>query len=275
MSWVVVVPVKGNPGAKTRLGGPGPGRAELADAFALDTVAALLAAAPVLGVFVVTGDPVLGGELARLGAHIVPEAKGARDAVRTGPVANDSSGTDAGHPFTGSSPGDRGDPGDPGDRGDRGDRGDPGDPGDPLNEAIDVGLAAAAAAFPAAHRAVVTGDLPALTAADVERALALAGEHERSFVPDSDDTGTTTLLALAGVPITPRFGPGSRAAHEAAGHIPLALPARTGIRRDVDTPADLALAERLGAGPHTSALLGAASARSPVTVPSEDRPLEK
>ncbi|MEB0287816.1 2-phospho-L-lactate guanylyltransferase [Cryobacterium sp. 10S3] len=237
MSWVVVVPVKGNPGAKTRLGGAGPDRAELADAFALDTVAALAAAAPVLAVFVVTGDTVLGARLARLGAHIVAEVR---------------------------------------------------DPVDPLNAAIDVGLAAAAAEFPAAHRAVITGDLPALTADDVERTLALAAHHERSMVPDADRTGTTTLLALAGVPISPRFGSGSRAAHEAAGHVPLTLPAGSGIRRDVDTPADLALVERLGAGPYTSALLTAASAapqdsaqqKSPVPppaalVPSPDRPLEK
>jgi 2-phospho-L-lactate guanylyltransferase len=238
MSWVVVVPVKGNPGAKTRLGGPD--RAQLADAFALDTVAALLAAAPVLGVFVVTGDTVLGAELARLGATIVSER---RVATGAGPA--------------------------------------PVVPEDPLNAAIEVGLVAAAAAFPSAHRAVATGDLPALTAADVERALALAGEQERSFVPDSEGTGTTTLLALAGVPIIPLFGRGSRVAHEAAGYVPLALPARSGIRRDVDTPADLAQVERLGAGPHTSALLTAASARSlvnvsvAVTAPSEDRPLEK
>jgi len=259
VSWVVVVPVKGNPGAKTRLGGPDRGRSELADAFALDTVAALLAAVPVRAVFVVTGDRVLGAELARLGAVIVPEVRGATGLGAPG------SNTDAGHPCAGSLPN---------------------IPADPLNAAIAVGLAAAAAAFPAAHRAVMTGDLPALTAPDVERALALAVRHELSFVPDSDGSGTTTLLALAGVPIIPRFGAGSRAAHEAAGHVPLALPACSGIRRDVDTPADLAQVERLGAGPNTSALLAAASAHrdapdapaavpDPVTVPSIDRPLEK
>jgi len=258
VSWVVVVPVKGNPGAKTRLGGPAPDRAQLADAFALDTVAALAAAAPVLAVFVVTGDSVLGADLARLGARVVPEVRGAPGPGTAGP-----DGTDAGHPFAGSRPA---------------------GPDDPLNAAIDVGLAAAATAFPAAHRAVITGDLPALTADDVERTLALAAHHERSMVPDADDTGTTMLLALAGVPISPHFGPGSRAAHEAAGHVPLALPALSGIRRDVDTPADLDLVERLGAGPHTSALLAAASARRdvpdvptavPDPVPSADRPLEK
>ena len=283
-----MVPVKGNPGAKTRLGGPGPGRADLADAFALDTVAALLRAAPVVGVFVVTGDRVLGARLASIGAHIVAEGR-----VATAPRP-----ADARHPLTASAlvappaapavaePVEPADPAEPADPSNPADPADPAEPVDPLNRAIRVGLAAAEAAFPAAHRAVVTGDLPALTPADVEQALALAAHHVRSMVPDADETGTTMLLALAGVPIGPRFGSGSRAAHEAAGHVPLALPARSGIRRDVDTPADLALIERLGAGPHTSALLAAASARSDapdvpaavpnnVTVPSPDRPLEK
>ena len=296
MSWVVVVPVKGNPGAKTRLGGPGPGRADLADAFALDTVAALLRAAPVVGVFVVTGDRVLGARLASIGAHIVAEGR-----VATGPRP-----ADARHPLTASAlvdppaapaaadptepvdpaepadPSNPSNPADPAEPADPSNPANPADPVDPLNRAIRVGLAAAEAAFPAAHRAVVTGDLPALTPADVEQALALAAHHVRSMVPDADETGTTVLLALAGVPISPRFGPGSRAAHEARGYVPLALAARSGIRRDVDTPADLDLVERLGAGPHTSALLAAASATHHARVPraaplvtSPDRPLEK
>ena len=71
-SWVVVVPVKGSRGAKSRLGDL-PGRAALADAFALDTVAALAAASAVEGVFVVTASVRLGALLAGLGAVIVRE----------------------------------------------------------------------------------------------------------------------------------------------------------------------------------------------------------
>jgi 2-phospho-L-lactate guanylyltransferase len=210
MAWVAVVPVKGTPGAKRRLGAL-PGRARLADAFALDTVAALLAARGIDRVFVVTGDDALAVRLAALGAEIVREA-----------VARD--------------------------------------PADPMNAAIRQGLAAARAAFPQAGLAVLTGDLPALTPADVERTLALAAAHERSMVADVDGTGTTTLLGLAGAWLEPRFGIGSAAAHEAGGHVPLELPAAASIRRDVDTPADLAAAQRLGLGPHTRPLAEAAPA---------------
>ena len=204
MSWVAIVPVKGNPGAKSRLG-ERPDRAGLADAFALDTVAALLAAHGVDRVLVVTGDGELSGRLAELGVDIVREAP-VRESIL---------------------------------------------PADSLNAAIRQGLMVARGAFPEANLAVLTGDLPALTPADVERTLHLAAAHDRSLVPDAAGTGTTTLLALAGVPIEPRFGVGSRAAHEAAGHVPLVLAASVSIRHDVDTAADLAVAQRLGVGPHT------------------------
>ncbi|TFC90351.1 2-phospho-L-lactate guanylyltransferase [Cryobacterium sp. TMT3-29-2] len=218
MSWVAIVPVKGNPGAKSRLG-ERPDRAGLADAFALDTVGALLSARGIDRVLVVTGDGELAVRLADLGADIVRE-----DPVRASAA-----------------------------------------PTDPLNAAIRQGLLVARAAFPQANLAVLTGDLPALTPADVEHTLRLAAGKERSLVPDAAGAGTTTLLALAGIPIEPRFGVGSRAAHEAAGHVPLGLPASVSIRHDVDTAADLAVAQRLGLGPHTRLLVdgapGAAASR--------------
>ena len=223
MSWVVIVPVKGNPGAKTRLG-ERPDRAGLADAFALDTVAALLAARSIDRVLVVTGDGELAGRLAALGADIVPEAS----------VPAAAAGVDAAALHR------------------------PVRPSDPLNAAIRLGLAVARAEFPRANLAVMTGDLPALTPADVERTLHLAAAHERSMVPDAAGTGTTTLLARAGIPIEPRFGVGSRADHEAAGHVPLGLAASVSIRHDVDTTADLAVAQRLGLGVHTRLLVDGA-----------------
>jgi len=221
VSWVVVVPVKGTPGAKSRLG-TAPSRADLADAFALDTVAALLAAPSVARVLVVSGDPLLSVRLAGLGAEIVPEDERAADAPADG-VLPDSV--------------------------------EPGQPGDSLNRAIRRGLSVVDDRFPGLNRAVMTGDLPGLTPGEVEQALELADLRERSIVPDSAGTGTTTLLALAGVPIVPRFGPDSRAAHEASGHVPLPISASAGIRRDVDTMADLAIAEGLGSGPYTRAVL--------------------
>lgn len=202
---MVVVPVKGNPGAKSRLGAL-PDRAALADAFALDTVAALVAASAVDLVVVVTADADLGARLAALGAVIVPEP----------PVA-----------------------------------------GDPLNAAIVQGADAARRLAPTAHLAIVTGDLPALRSEDVDAALRLAAEHERSMMPDTDGTGTTMLLARVGASLTPQFGLGSRVAHAAAGHVPLEVAATASIRRDVDTPEDLEVARALGLGPHTCALLEA------------------
>ena len=235
MSWVVVVPVKGNPGAKSRLSDR-PDRAGLADAFALDTVAALLAARGVDRVLVVTGDGELASRLAALGADIVPEAPvsvadpevsvaGVVAAPRS-PVRRSALSSAL---LT-----------------------------DPLNAAIRHGLLVARAAYPQVNLAVMTGDLPALTPTDVEHALILAAAHERSLVPDAAGTGTTTLLALAGIPIEPRFGVRSRAAHEADGHVPLGLAASVSIRCDVDTTADLAVARRLGLGPHTRLLVGGA-----------------
>lgn len=131
---------------------------------------------------------------------------------------------------------------------------------DPLNSAIEQATDAVLRSFPQAGLAVFTGDLPCLTVADVESALALAATHERSMVADREGAGTTVLLAVAGVPFRPRFGPGSRAAHESAGHVPLDLPATSSVRQDVDTPDDLADALDLGVGPHTRALVHNAGA---------------
>lgn len=220
MSWVCVVPVKGSATAKSRLGDlpePFPARGQLAEAFALDTVAALLAAEMVERVLVVTADPDAAAPLAALGAEIVPESPQTS-------LSEAAEGEDAG-------------------------------PRDPLNAAIIEGIRVARERYPHSHIAVLTGDLPALTTVDVEITLTAASAHERAMVADEEGTGTTTLLARAGVSLTPRFGPGSRAAHEADGHRPLDLPATASIRRDVDTVDNLAEVLRRGVGAHTSALI--------------------
>ena len=73
IEWTVVIPVKGAPAAKSRLAPavPDDARAVLARAFALDTVAAALAAASVARVLVVGDDPSLAGD-----AEFVPEPTG-------------------------------------------------------------------------------------------------------------------------------------------------------------------------------------------------------
>lgn len=235
-----MVPVKGSTAAKSRLGAlpeTFPARGELAEAFALDTVAALLAAEVVQRVLVVTADPAAAAPLAALGAQIVPEPPQASAAAA--PLAD--VGTQMPElPQT--SPSDARDGSFAAAR-------------DPLNAAITEGIRVAHQQYPLCHVAVLTGDLPALTTADVETTLAAASAHDRAMVADEEGTGTTTLLARAGIAFTPRFGLGSRAAHEAAGHVPLDLPATASIRRDVDTVDNLAEVLRRGVGAHTSALL--------------------
>jgi 2-phospho-L-lactate guanylyltransferase len=135
------------------------------------------------------------------------------------------------------------------------------DPGGGLNAAVVAGISAAGAGAvgesPAGDTAVAVllGDLPALASAELAAALAAAGRHPLAFVADADSTGTTLITALRGTPHSPAFGPGSRAAHLAAGYVELEFPADSGLRRDVDTADQLAVLDgRLG--PRTAALAG-------------------
>jgi 2-phospho-L-lactate guanylyltransferase len=104
----------------------------------------------------------------------------------------------------------------------------------------------------AGPRAALAGDLPALTGADLGAALRMA--VARSYVADAVGTGTVLLAVPAGVPLDPRFGVGSAAAHAASGAREL-VSDWPGLRQDVDTPADLDAVLALGAGAYTCALL--------------------
>jgi len=107
-----------------------------------------------------------------------------------------------------------------------------------------------------ARTGALQADLPALDPEELAAALAAAG-GDRAFCPDRQGTGTTLLLAEPGRPLDPRFGPGSARAHAASEAKELDGTWST-LRCDVDTAADLALAEDLGLGPRTRALLGSA-----------------
>ena len=122
-------------------------------------------------------------------------------------------------------------------------------PGAGLNAALRYG---ASLARPGRPRALLAGDLPALRPAEL--AEALAGVRRRGFVPDAEGSGTVLLAAQPGVPLDPRFGVGSAAAHAASGATALDgyWP---GLRHDVDTAADLGDVLALGVGPATFALL--------------------
>jgi 2-phospho-L-lactate guanylyltransferase len=114
------------------------------------------------------------------------------------------------------------------------------DPGGGLNAAL---RRAAALAPPSLGVAALTADIPALRPSEL--AAALTASAVRSFVPDLPGTGTVLLAAPAGVPLDPRFGAGSAAAHEASGAVRLDGDWPT-LRRDVDTADDLAAAYALG-----------------------------
>lgn len=132
------------------------------------------------------------------------------------------------------------------------------DPGVGLLVAIGAGLAAADPAMPSA---VLLGDLPALQPQDLDAALVAASEHHWAFVADAEGTGTTLVVASAGLPHSLRFGAGSAELHRDAGYVELDVPEHSGLRRDVDTLeqlAELAALAESGAvliGPRTSALL--------------------
>ncbi len=117
---------------------------------------------------------------------------------------------------------------------------------------LNPALAHAAAAAGGGPLAALAGDLPALRGAEL--AAALAAATIRGYVPDAAGTGTTLLAAPAGCRLEPRFGPDSARAHANSGAVEL-TGAGPSLRRDVDTPADLAAAVRLGIGRRTSALL--------------------
>lgn len=138
-----------------------------------------------------------------------------------------------------------------------------------LNAALGYGAGYARDRWPGRGHAGLAGDLPALRPEELTAALETAARLGGSaFVPDADGTGTTLYAAAPGTPFRPQFGPSSRDRHLAAGAAEittagadLAAPHLAGLRRDVDTAEDLRLANNLGLGPATSAVLGLAGAR--------------
>ncbi len=127
-------------------------------------------------------------------------------------------------------------------------------PDDGLNAALRYGAALAAVQLPDAAVAAVSADLAALRPLELTDALDRAAEHARAFVADVQGTGTTLLSALPQHDLEPRFGIGSARVHRRGGAYPLdgLWPS---LRRDLDTPADLAVAACLGLGPDTAAAL--------------------
>lgn len=136
----------------------------------------------------------------------------------------------------------------------------PDTPGAGLNPALVHAESEARARWPGADLAVLAADLPALKPAALAEALALADSEPRAIVADAGGTGTVLLTSTKGTALDPEFGPGSRERHVAGGTVDLtdALPpgdVSAGMRRDVDTAADLEVAVALGVGPYTTDVL--------------------
>lgn len=119
---------------------------------------------------------------------------------------------------------------------------------DPLNHAIRT----AERVVTDSIRNVVAlqGDLPALQTQELAEAITAARSYRRSFVTDRHGTGTVALFAFD-TALNPQFGPDSAAQHRHSGAVAL-TGAWPGLRCDIDTPDDLAIARRLGIGAATA-----------------------
>lgn len=127
------------------------------------------------------------------------------------------------------------------------------DPDGGLNAAVmaaDMVLGAAPYRRP---RLAMVADLPCLRTDEFAAVATAAAHRPDCFVADADGIGTTMLASTSG-PLRPRFGRDSAERHRAAGAVPL-VGRWPGARRDVDTPADIDAASRIGVGPATRAVL--------------------
>lgn len=119
---------------------------------------------------------------------------------------------------------------------------------DPLNSAIRTAERTVAAST--ANVVVLQGDLPALQTQELAEAIAAARSHRRSFVADRHGTGTAALFAF-GTALDPHFGSDSAAKHRHSGAVEL-TGVWPGLRCDIDTADDLAVARGLGVGAATA-----------------------
>lgn len=123
---------------------------------------------------------------------------------------------------------------------------------DDLNMTLVLAAAEVVRRRPGLRVAALCADLPALRPEDLDRALAAAPADRMGFVADADGIGTTLVTAPDLGGFRPAFGAGSRSAHLDLGAAEYVADDATSLRRDVDTPADLAAALELGIGARTS-----------------------
>jgi 2-phospho-L-lactate/phosphoenolpyruvate guanylyltransferase len=123
-----------------------------------------------------------------------------------------------------------------------------------LNPALAYGGRHAAERYPGLGIGALSADLPALRSAELTHALARASSFPSAVVSDAAGSGTTLYAASAIAAFSPAYGPGSLGLHLAGGAHLLAGAGLDSLRRDVDTPADLSDALRMGVGAHTAAV---------------------
>lgn len=128
------------------------------------------------------------------------------------------------------------------------------EPDSGLNPALVHGAAQARLLAPDSGVGALSADLPALRAAELDRALDAAAAASNAFVPDAAGIGTTLYTARPGATFSPVFGTESRARHRERGVYELALDDVPSVRRDVDTIDDLRAALALGVGPRTASV---------------------
>lgn len=104
--------------------------------------------------------------------------------------------------------------------------------------------------------AVLLADLPALTTGELTDALHECASQAGAFATDHQAEGTTLLYSSRADMLQPEFGKLSAHQHHITGVHPL-IQVGPGLRRDVDTTADLLAATKMGVGVHTSAALRA------------------
>ncbi len=240
--WIVVVPFKGAADGKSRLAAEFDARerAVIAFAFLVDTLAAARAVPAVARVIVVSGRPGLGTEL----SAALPARPGSVPAAVE--VVDD--------------------------------------PGGGINAAIAAGVARGREVDALAFVAALTGDLASLNPSDLEGGLMLAetaasAGHAVSFVADHHASGTTMVAVAPGVDAETHFGVRSSAAHITAGYLPLAVPAESSLRFDIDDANDLARAWSAGLGDATRdavlRLRSSGPATPPVRAPGGGRGRER
>jgi len=127
------------------------------------------------------------------------------------------------------------------------------DRGQTLDDAVSQGCAHVLAGG-GSRVVVVPSDLPCLTVDALAEVVRMSDGHEHAYCPDTEGDGTGIIVSRDAVGLVTSYGPGSAAAHRAAGLIPL-VAAPVEARRDVDTVAHLREAESLGVGRRTAAAI--------------------